>query len=70
MPIFEFQCPSCGHQFEELILGGGEAGELQCPKCNKPGVEKLLSVFSSARNTSDSSALSGTSCGPASSRFS
>ena len=70
MPIFEFQCPDCGHQFEELILGGGGAAELQCPKCNKPGVEKLLSVFSNARIASDSSAASGASCGSASSRFS
>jgi putative FmdB family regulatory protein len=70
MPIFEFVCPSCGHQFEELILGESRMSEMRCPKCAKQGVEKLLSVFSSARGTIGSSASSGAGCGPSPSRFS
>ncbi len=43
MPIYDFDCASCGHTFEELILGS-EAPE--CPKCSSADVEKKVSSFS------------------------
>jgi putative FmdB family regulatory protein len=70
MPIFEFRCPSCGHQFEELILGSSESVGVHCPKCQREGVEKMLSVFSSGKNTSDLSSHAGAGCGSPSSSFS
>jgi putative FmdB family regulatory protein len=71
MPIFEFYCPSCGHQFEELVLRQAEASHLSCPKCKRPGAEKLLSVFSSGKGSSERAlSASGAGCGSASSRFS
>ena len=71
MPIFEFQCSECGHHFEELILGQIETAKLFCPKCKKPGAEKLLSIFSSGRGSSKGAfSTSGAGCGSNSSRFS
>lgn len=43
MPIFEYRCESCEHQFEQLIRGA-EAAE--CPQCGAQRAEKLLSATS------------------------
>jgi putative FmdB family regulatory protein len=42
MPIYEFKCESCGHQFEHLTRGGAKPS---CPKCEGVQLEKMLSVF-------------------------
>lgn len=41
MPIHEFQCPKCGHTFEELVFGDEKA---TCPKCGCAETEQLMSV--------------------------
>lgn len=45
MPIYEFDCQSCGHRFEELVGShvGVEAAEVACPECGSTEVERLLS---------------------------
>ena len=43
MPIFEFHCQSCGHDFEKLVFG---SDEVECPKCQQKQVEKLMSACS------------------------
>lgn len=41
MPIYEYTCRQCDHDFELLVRGS----ELpQCPKCGGAELEKLLSV--------------------------
>ena len=42
MPVYEYVCRSCGHPFEELVLG---AERVRCPECESASVEKQLSVF-------------------------
>jgi putative FmdB family regulatory protein len=71
MPIYEFRCPACGHQFEELVLGRLPLEEVHCPRCLKPGAEKILSAFSGVRGSSETVAPpSSSGCGSAGSRFS
>lgn len=41
MPLFEYRCRPCEHQFEALIRNGESA---VCPKCGRPQVEKLISA--------------------------
>ncbi len=41
MPIYEFQCDACGHQFEMLRKINDELPP--CPECNKSDVRKLVS---------------------------
>ncbi len=43
MPIYEFVCQGCSHEFEELILG--QARGIKCPKCHKARVKRQMSVF-------------------------
>jgi putative FmdB family regulatory protein len=42
MPIYEYQCRECGHEFELLLLAHGTA---TCPSCQSLQLEQLLSGF-------------------------
>ena len=35
MPIFEYICKECEHEFEALVFGKQKA---ECPKCQGPGL--------------------------------
>lgn len=40
MPIYEYHCTTCGHDFEELVFGDALP---TCPACQADATEKLLS---------------------------
>lgn len=42
MPIYEYQCRHCAHQFELLVLKNTVAA---CPACESRDLEQLLSGF-------------------------
>jgi putative FmdB family regulatory protein len=42
MPLFEYECRSCGHHFEHLTREGHAPA---CPACDGVELQKLLSVF-------------------------
>ncbi|MDP7478363.1 MAG: zinc ribbon domain-containing protein, partial [Vicinamibacterales bacterium] len=43
MPIFEYECRGCHHQFELLVLPKTTPA---CPDCQGTDLEKLLSISS------------------------
>lgn len=43
MPIYEYECRDCGHQFEALQKVS-DAPLRKCPECGKPKLRKLLSA--------------------------
>ena len=51
MPIYEYLCIKCGHQFEELVMSDEEEKEVKCPECGSKKRERVFSSFS--MNTSD-----------------
>ena len=63
MPIFEYICKECHHEFEALVYGKEKA---ECPKCHTKKLEPQLSVFAvsagSAKSSSPSASPSG-GCG-------
>jgi putative FmdB family regulatory protein len=62
MPIFEYICQECRHEFETLVFGGDKA---KCPKCQSPKLSPQLSVFamsSKGMSTKGSTGVCG-SCG-------
>ncbi len=44
MPIYEFVCEDCEHEFETLLKNREEAQDVRCPKCQSPRVKRLMSV--------------------------
>jgi len=42
MPIFEYICKDCEHEFEALVFGNQKA---ECPKCHGKKLATQLSVF-------------------------
>jgi putative FmdB family regulatory protein len=68
MPIFEYICQDCQHEFETLVFGRDKA---KCPKCQSPKLSPQLSVFAMstkgmpAKNSANASAAAGAcgSCG-------
>jgi putative FmdB family regulatory protein len=40
MPLFDFSCRECGHQFEAFV----RKQEPACPKCKSGDLERLMSL--------------------------
>ena len=43
MPIYEYKCLKCGHQFEVIQRFSDNPVEI-CPKCKKKKIKKLISA--------------------------
>jgi len=41
MPLHDYQCGACNHQFEKLV-GMGNPEPRKCPECGKLKLKKLL----------------------------
>lgn len=41
MPTYEYQCPDCGHEFEEFQTMTAKPIKV-CPKCKKRRVKRLI----------------------------
>ncbi len=69
MPLYEYRCVSCGHQFEKL-MSSFSAKNPECPTCGE-ATEKQLSAFAAkvegaccgTPSDSGGSCCSGGSCG-------
>jgi putative FmdB family regulatory protein len=60
MPIYEYACNKCGHEFETLVRSGTIP---DCPSCHTTNLEKKLSVFSTAGSTAEAEPASAGPCG-------
>lgn len=40
MPVFDYRCLHCGHEWEYLLLSRDEI--VKCPKCGRSLLKKLL----------------------------
>jgi len=43
MPLYDFRCRGCGHEFETLVRTGDDSPA--CPSCQSRDIERLLSTF-------------------------
>ncbi len=71
MPIYEYRCNKCGHNFEYLVFGKTDP---ECPSCNSRKVGRLISAcgfitkgssgetIKSSASASSCSGCSATSC--------
>ena len=60
MPIHEYACHQCGHEFEALVRSSTVP---ECPGCHSTELEKKLSVFATASATPELPAMCGSPCG-------
>lgn len=63
MPIYEYACPHCSAEFEELVRNRDEV--VECPECGADDVGRKLSVFAFKSTGSDrpSASSASSSCG-------
>ncbi len=59
MPIYEYACQHCGHEFEALVRPSTVP---ECPTCHSTELEKLLSVFATCGSEPEP-AFAGGPCG-------
>lgn len=43
MPLYDFHCSGCGHEFEALVRA--QDPPVSCPSCGSDHLERLLSPF-------------------------
>jgi putative FmdB family regulatory protein len=60
MPIFEYQCASCGKEFEILVRNASSA--VECPGCNGTELRKKLSTFAAITGGASAHAELPASC--------
>jgi len=56
MPIYEYECSSCGEKFELRRSINDSDSEVKCPRCGAEKPRRVLSMFSTTS--------SGGSCAP------
>jgi len=60
MPIYEYACQECQHEFEALVYGSQKAA---CPKCSSNKLAPKLSVFAVSAPAAAKSARPAGACG-------
>jgi len=55
MPLYEYRCQECGHEFEELVPFSA-ADDVACEKCGSKRTERLVSGFACASGGGSSDA--------------
>jgi len=62
VPVYEYVCEDCQHEFEELVFSDDEA--IACPECKSEHASKVLSKFAfKSGSTFRSSSSKGDACG-------
>lgn len=45
MPLYEFKCDGCGHEFEDLVSYADRDSERKCKQCGSSSKRKVASTF-------------------------
>lgn len=59
MPLYDYKCQECRHEFELLVMGGEEP---RCPRCDSAKLDKLMSGFSVRGGATASAGSSAGKC--------
>lgn len=62
MPMYEYKCSKCNHQFEKLAKSMSSTDAVECPKCGSKKTDRALSVFAVSSQSGSQSAGSGECC--------
>lgn len=58
MPIFDFECKTCGNKFD-LMIANKDKDKVKCPQCGSAEIKQLLSLFATSSGSSSSDSCSG-----------
>ena len=61
MPLYEFRCTKCGHEFEQIVFPSDNE-PMKCPRCRARKPERLLSIFSSSTTGTRAGGSVSSSC--------
>ena len=50
MPIYDYECNSCGKKFSKLVLASTPEDSIVCSRCDSNDVRKLISGFATVSN--------------------
>ncbi len=62
MPIYEYRCNECGHEFEKLVRLMSGTPEIECPNCHSKNCKKAISLFGTSQSGTTGS--SAAACAP------
>ena len=60
MPIYEYACTACGHEFETLVYGSERPA---CPECASEELAKRFSTFATHGDARASAPMMPGACG-------
>lgn len=60
MPLFEYACQECAHEFETLVRSSETP---QCPACRGTSLQRRLSVFAAHTNGAPTQVSAPSACG-------
>lgn len=63
MPLYKYECRSCGHKFEELLAAQKADEPQKCPACGMKDSKKLLSQFAAVTKSTSTPACGAGGCG-------
>jgi putative FmdB family regulatory protein len=63
MPIYEYRCTTCNHEFEEFTHSARGRPRVECPACGGRRVERRLSVFAAHQGSPQGATQAGQACG-------
>ena len=68
MPIYEYTCQECDHQFEKFVRSMTTQAEIKCPHCGSTEVKKGWSAFATSGpgggNGAAAAAAAAAACSP------
>lgn len=63
MPLYEYACSACGHEFEELARSMSQETDVSCPSCGARRARRKLSVFAARQGNRSEPAGGRSPCG-------
>jgi putative FmdB family regulatory protein len=62
MPIYEYECGTCGARFDKLVFLTAQPKPVTCPECSNDQVSKRLSVIASTSGARAEAGGSSATC--------
>ena len=69
MPLFDFECRTCGRRFETLLRRTDRDEDVSCPDCGRHDAKRLLSAPAAHAGSADGAFRAGGGGGCGSSGF-